>query len=289
MPESIDVASPPLAEPAAAGLMAPTYMVADLAAAAHCSPAAIRRWQRAGLLSPTRSPSGYRLFRESDLQVARRIAHLRNVEKLSIEAIRRVLERDGLLRDGPPSTASNNSAMGPHLRRLRRERAISLRQAAQGSGLSTSFLSSLERSHIGISVASLKKLLDYYGVTISQLLEGRGGGVRKGRLTRALKRPTLDNQYSGVTIEQLTRGRFLMDPSLFTIQPGGGSGGAYSHQGEEFVYVIGGQVEIVLGDSERYRLHVGDCLYFPSTIEHSWRNHTDSPAHVFWVNTPPTF
>lgn len=289
MRESIGVASPPLAEPVAPGLMAPTYMVADLAAAAHCSPAAIRRWQRAGLLSPRRSPSGYRLFRESDLQVARRIAHLRNVEKLSIEAIRRVLERDGLLQDGPPSTSSNNSAMGPHLRRLRRERAISLRQAAQGSGLSTSFLSSLERSHIGISVASLKKLLDYYGVTISQLLEGRGGGVRKGRLTRALKRPTLDNQYSGVTIEQLTRGRFLMDPSLFIIQPGGGSGGAYSHEGEEFVHVIEGQVEIVLGDSERYRLRVGDCLYFPSTIEHSWRNHTDSPAHVFWVNTPPTF
>jgi uncharacterized cupin superfamily protein len=71
--------------------------------------------------------------------------------------------------------------------------------------------------------------------------------------------------------------------------PGATSEGAYDHAGEEFVYVLEGDVTFWIGEREHYRLHPGDALTFPSTLPHRWRNRARGETRLLWINTPPTF
>jgi len=77
-----------------------------------------------------------------------------------------------------------------------------------------------------------------------------------------------------------------MEPHLFRIKPGGGSGESYSHEGEEFLHVLRGHFEIWLDAKEHYRLKPGDSLYFESSTPHRWKNPGRKETWLLWVNTP---
>ena len=66
----------------------------------------------------------------------------------------------------------------------------------------------------------------------------------------------------GVRMELLAWGHTAMEPHLFRIKPGGGSGESYAHEGEEFLHVLRGEFEIWLHSDEHYRLKPGDSLIF---------------------------
>ena len=57
----------------------------------------------------------------------------------------------------------------------------------------------------------------------------------------------------GVRMELLAWGNTLMEPHLFRIAPSAGSGESYAHEGEEFLYILRGALEISLADGERHR------------------------------------
>jgi len=79
-----------------------------------------------------------------------------------------------------------------------------------------------------------------------------------------------------------------LDLDIFTIAPGGGSGGSYSHDGEEAILILEGQLDVWLDNYEHYHLVDGDTLYFRSAQRHRWSNHGERLARVLWANTPPT-
>ena len=178
---------------------------------------------------------------------------------------------------------------GPRLRRLRKERGLTLDRVATMTGLSTSFISALERGSSGASVATLRRVLSAYGTTLDALMRSRRSGV--GRVTHAGRRQRITERFSGVIVEQLTAGPAEMEAQLFTVEPGGGSQGAYAHEGEELIYVLEGRLELVLGTAERYRLEAGRlCVIIPEHARHQmWWNPGATVARMVWVNTPPTF
>ena len=89
------------------------------------------------------------------------------------------------------------------------------------------------------------------------------------RSPRAAKNP---GNYPGVRMELLAWGNTAMEPHLFRVKPGGGSGESYSHEGEEFLHILRGDFEIWLDSKEHYRLKPGDSLYFESSTPHRWKN-----------------
>jgi quercetin dioxygenase-like cupin family protein len=78
-----------------------------------------------------------------------------------------------------------------------------------------------------------------------------------------------------------------MQPFYTTIDPGGGSKGAYSHVGEEFGIVLQGQLEINL-KGKAYRVKKDQSFYFSSQDSHSWSNPGRTKTLVIWVVSPPT-
>src|SRR6202022_3193373 len=106
------------------------------------------------------------------------------------------------------------------------------------------------------------------------------------RLVRPAQRKILETT-PGVRMELLAWGNTAMEPHLFRIKPGGGSGEPYTHEGEEFLHILRGQFEIWLNDKEHYVLKPGDSLYFESSMPHRWKNPVKVEPWGLGVNPNP--
>lgn len=263
----------------------PRFSISDVARILDLSASTLRMWENLGLVDPQRTPGGRRLYTASQVEHLKYVSRLRDENKLSIEAIR--LKIAG--KDGPRRTSvlqsSSAASIARHLRRLRQSRNMTLAEAAEGCGLSVSFLSSLERGQVNASLATLQKLAVFYGTNVLSFF---GSAKKPRKLVRPRDRPQLSNE-PGVNIELLSMGTHVMEPHLYRLAPGTSSGGAYFHHGEEFIFVLSGCFEIWLDEVEHYRIEKGDSLYFSSSQTHRWSVPGEQEAVLVWVNTPPTF
>jgi len=255
--------------------------ISEVARRVGISSSALRAWEALGLVRPQRTESRYRLYGESDVRLLQRAIFLRRARGLNPPAIVHVLKRQGVV--SPP--AEGTLSPGQRFRRLRGRRGLSLAQVAKATGVSVGFLSALERGQMRSSVATLRRIARFYRTNILSLFETAGDNPR---LVRPAERKILETT-PDVRMELLAWGNTAMEPHLFRVKPGGGSGESYSHEGEEFLHVLRGDFEIWLNKTEHYRLKPGDSLYFESSTPHRWRNPGRKEAWVLWINTPPTF
>jgi DNA-binding transcriptional MerR regulator/quercetin dioxygenase-like cupin family protein len=243
----------------------------------------VRVWERNGLLNAHRGSNSYRYFNEADLQRLRRIAHLRKVEHLNIEGIRRVLaesDHETPVRKRPTSDAT----IGPRLRKLRHDAGMTLGQAAELAELSPSFLSALERDQTGVSSESLNRLVHAYGSTVSAVF--RSDTAELIQLTSAGRRRV--SQVEGGSVAPLINGQTMLDAEIVVIEPGAETG-VNVHDGEELLYVLEGELDVRFGNGQRFKVRPEESLFYPTTIEHEWSNHGSVPVRFLWVATPPTW
>ncbi len=262
------------------------FSIGEVSQAVGLAPQTLRLWERERLIKPRRTDRGYRVYTEPDVRRLREIKQLRKVEGLNFAAIRKQLG------DAPETANPNGStdgepseAPGERLRRLRVKAHKTLKEVSEATGLSISFISALERGGSGASVASLRLLAGAYGVNMREVF---GADLEQSSpLVRSTERPVMqwDN---GVRFEEMASGEKVMDPSFIRVPPGAGSEGFYSHNGEEFIYVVSGPLFVELKDHGTFRVASGDTLYFPSTTPHRWWAE-EAPVEAVYVNTPPTF
>jgi DNA-binding transcriptional MerR regulator/quercetin dioxygenase-like cupin family protein len=269
--------SKPSANRAGRGLL----RISEVARRVGISSSALRAWEALGLVSPHRTESRYRLYNEADVRLLQRAVFLRRARGLNPPAIVHVLKRQGVV--SPP--AESTPLPGQRFRRLRTRRGLSLAEVARATKVSVGFLSALERGQMHSSISTLRRIARFYRTNILSLF---ATAAENPRLVRRNQRKVLETT-PGVRMELLAWGQTVMEPHLFRITPGGGSGESYSHEGEEFLHVLHGEFEIWLDNKEYYRLKPGDSLYFESSTPHRWRNPGRSETSLLWVNTPPTF
>jgi len=252
--------------------------VADLTG---ISASVIRSWEKVGIIQPVRTDSKYRLYSKDDLKVLKRARYLSRARGLNAAAIVELLKSQGEVKT---ARSNGSSAIGGRLRQLRLSRHLPLAKVASAAGISVGFLSAIERSHMSASVGTLRKLARYYKLNILDFFEPAQANPYR---VRPEERKRL-HAGPGVEMELLAWGNTVMEPHLFTIAPGAGSGESYSHEGEEFLFMLRGALDITLEGRPR-RLRAGDSFYFESTTSHTWRNPGKTETVVLWVNTPPTF
>jgi DNA-binding transcriptional MerR regulator/mannose-6-phosphate isomerase-like protein (cupin superfamily) len=259
----------------------PLLKIGDVARRVGVSPSVIRSWENLGLARPHRTESKYRLYTPDDVKLLKRARFLRKVRGLNAAAIVELLRREGRAR---PAGDGDVGAIGTRLRQLRAKRRLSLAQVARSVGISVGFLSALERSQMSGSVATLRKLARFYKTNILDFFDADGTSSRQ---VQPAQRKVLEAG-PGVRMELLAWGNTVMEPHLFRVAPNAGSGDSYTHEGEEFLYILRGELAITLRDDE-YRLKAGDSFYFESATPHHWKNPGRVETWVLWVNTPPTF
>jgi transcriptional regulator with XRE-family HTH domain len=202
---------------------------------------------------------------------------------MNAPAIVHLMRTQGLLSSVPSS--AKPSSVGSRLRRLRLQYGYSLAQVARSADVSVGFLSALEREQMSASVSTLRRLARFYQMNILSLFNP--SDANPGRVQPA-ERKILDAG-PGVRMELLAWGNTTMEPHLFRIAPSASSGESYAHDGEEFLFILRGILEISLSGGETLRLEEGDSFYFESSNEHRWRNPGKRETLVLWINTPPTF
>lgn len=247
------------------------------------SPSLLRAWESAGLIEPTRTAKGYRVYSREDLKNLKQAVYLSRVRRMNAPALVEFLgRRNGWRRN--TATSLSRTSLGSQLRQRRVQRKLALADVGRAVGVSVGFLSALERGQMTASVETLRKLAAFLNLNILDFFHSEDPPQA---LVRLHERKVLEAG-PGVRMDLLAWGNTVMEPHLFHVAPGKGSGGSYAHPGEEFLFILHGQLEISLA-GKLHRLSAGDSLYFDSSTPHAWRNPGKKETRILWINTPPTF
>jgi DNA-binding transcriptional MerR regulator/quercetin dioxygenase-like cupin family protein len=248
------------------------------------SASTLRLWESVGLVTPARSAGSYRLYTPELLDILKRIKYLRDVKRLNVPAIKEALGTGPSINQAKRSSKATPD-LGGKLRRLRKRRGLTVTLAARQAHISAGFLSAIELSRANPSVATIYRLAATYGSTVLELYDLP---AQSNRVIRPRNRKSLETK-SGVRMELLSTGTKMLESMLIRVPPGTGSDGAYHHQGEDFLFMLEGTLEVWLDEVECHLLERGDSFWFESNRGHRWFNPTNKEAAVLWVNTPPTF
>jgi len=179
--------------------------------------------------------------------------------------------------------------LGATLRRLRTDRGHSLVDVANGTGLSTSFLSLVENGRSDISTGRLYRVAHFLGVGLADLLDM--DPPRGPHIVRASERTAIDFPGDSVSVFPLSddRASLAMGPTYTVLEPGGGAPDLpLIDDIQHFAFVIAGSVEIELASGTTFALDVGDSVYLTSEDQpRRSRNVGEGRAEILWVFSPP--
>jgi transcriptional regulator with XRE-family HTH domain len=186
-------------------------------------------------------------------------------------------------RDDAPATTNPSPELGDTVRRLRKQKSMSLQDLATASGVSMGMLSQVERGLSNPSVRVMTSIRRALGAGFGDIF-----GEESRRLAdpafvhRKLGRPRL--QFAQLSKELLSSGtRHNLQFMILHIEPGGSSGDtALSYAAEKGGLVLSGSLLLRVGNEESLLLE-GDSFVFDSAIPHSFRNPGQTEAQVLWI------
>jgi transcriptional regulator with XRE-family HTH domain len=158
--------------------------------------------------------------------------------------------------------------IGTHIRRFRLEQHRTQQEIAKRCGFTKSLLSKIESNKIVPPVATLVKIANALGAKVSTLIENEVD-VSTVHTTRAEVEENIVKIERGYWIYPFaTRHKEKkMQPFLFVARKGEVKKHHLSHDGEEFIYVLEGEMKVQVAGSE-FILPVGSSLYFNGLDEH---------------------
>ena len=182
--------------------------------------------------------------------------------------------------------------IGTKIKHARKVRNLRLRQLAEAVGCSESMLSKVENDKINPSLQMLHRIVTELGISIAELTAETPDDATI--VMRQGNRPVIDTSHTregtGTSLEWLMpqANASLLEASIHSVEPGEGSSGTITHDGEEMGYVLEGTLELEV-DGEKHIVNAGDSFFFASVRPHGYKNPGDVPVRVLWVTTPPTF
>ena len=190
--------------------------------------------------------------------------------------------------------SSSNTIVGSKIKGIRESKNISIEEISERSGLSTDQITSIENDQYLPSLGPLIKIARALGVRLGTFLDDNDelGPV----VCRAEERNSSISFSNGATdarkhmeyhsLAKQKAGRH-MEPFIIDIQPSEEKNFKLSaHEGEEFIYVMEGEVEIEYG-KEKYNLKVGDSIFYDSIVEHHVHGATGKSARILAVVYTP--
>jgi transcriptional regulator with XRE-family HTH domain len=176
------------------------------------------------------------------------------------------------------------ASFGARLRELRLRRGWTLAELAARSSLSRAFLSRLESGGRQASIAAALTLSRIFDVSLASLFESPAVET-PCVIVRA--RDTMERSARGLKYAPLSHaGHFFnLQPLRVKVSPLRRGHEHYHHDGEEWIYVLSGQLTLSLAD-KTYDLESGDAAHFESRLPHRLIARGDRDAEVLVVAAP---
>jgi transcriptional regulator with XRE-family HTH domain len=187
---------------------------------------------------------------------------------------------------------SNNTIIGSKIKGIRESKNLTIEEIAERSGLSADQITSIENDEHLPSLGPLIKIARALGVRLGTFMDDSDalGPV----ITRAADRErdssiSFSNGAADARqhmeyhpLAQQKAGRH-MEPFIIDINPEESTSFQLSaHEGEEFIYVMSGEVEIAYG-KETYTLKEGDSIFYDSIVKHHVHGAAGKSAKILAV------
>ena len=186
------------------------------------------------------------------------------------------------------------SVIGTMIQQLREESSLSVEELASRTGISADRLVEIETNKTAPSLGVLMKISRALGSRLGTLLDGQegiGAVITRSKEDSKNVSPhsTDKSPYEHLTFYSLAQSKKdrHMEPLLIEVRPNGEKLDMKSeHEGEEFLYVLEGTVELHYGP-DVHRLEVGNSIYYDSLVPHSLQNASDKVSKVLAVTYIP--
>lgn len=202
------------------------------------------------------------------------------------DLLSKIAEESG---DWGPAAGDPEVQVGDRIRQFRESRGITVQQLAEKTGFSTALISQIENRMTSPPLGTLVKIANVLDTHVSSFIGGKEERefsiVRKQDRTTVSRVGLKEGGKTAYTYEALGAGKAgrKMEPFLVRLKPLLDRNVARnSHDGEEFLYVLSGKVEIFL-DKYSDVLSEGDCIYYNSTIPHHVHSTDDRESLILAV------
>ncbi len=183
----------------------------------------------------------------------------------------------------------SQAGIGKKIKKNREMEEMSLDDLARRSGLDTDFIRSVEENDVYPSLGPLLKIARGLGVRLGTFLDDTV--VQDPLIVREKDRQEeltmLKGKEKPATLRFYSLGKGKgdrkMEPFFIEVLPESAQEKKLSsHEGEEFIAVVSGQVELAYGH-ETYVLNAGDSVYYNSIVPHNVAAASESPAKIYAV------
>lgn len=176
--------------------------------------------------------------------------------------------------------------IGKKIKQLRTMYNLTHEELANRLELTKGYISQLENDLTEPSISTLEDIVLALGTNLSDFFKDEA--VEEQIVFRKEDYFIKENPGYSITWLITNAQKNEMEPILVTIQPKCQTDIDYPHEGQEFGYVLEGEVLLSLGN-RRYRLKKGESFYYDSSVNHSLSNVKDKVCKLIWVSSPPNF
>lgn len=179
-------------------------------------------------------------------------------------------------------TLKSDPNLGALIRKRRKQLNLTLQALCDDAGVSVGYLSQVERGHATPSLGTLAQIVQALDAELDYFIAKPKPATA---LSRAGARPRFSLDGSSMVYEPVGAEFPGAELSSYILHvPPGYASETVSHEGEEIVFLLDGEITQVL-DGQSFVLQGGDSLHYSGATPHSWSNTTDTTARILWTGT----
>ena len=176
--------------------------------------------------------------------------------------------------------------IGAKIRNLRNQNGLTQEELADRTELTKGFISQMERGLTAPSVSTLLDIVECLGTNLSDFFH------EENELQIVYPKEDYfekeDEHKNSITWLIATAQSRSMEPILVQLQPGQSMPEDKPHEGEEFGYVLDGEIRLHYGE-DVYTVRKGDSFIFPANRKHKISSACKKVSSILWISSPPSF
>ncbi len=176
--------------------------------------------------------------------------------------------------------------LGEKIKQLRLQCDLTQEELASRCELSKGYISQLENDLTSPSIATLKDILTALGSSLKEFFSEVDVDDKVVFTEQDFNEKVTENSVLNWLVPNAQKN--MMEPIHLVLSPGAKTEEDVPHEGEEFGFVLEGEINLFLG-KKKYLVKKGESFYFEADKTHYLENKTDKKAVLIWVSTPPTF